>query len=134
GACFVIGARRDRRTGRERGHDLPAAPATRRPKTFPSERSQGPLNPERILGSAGDALVDRRVRAGLEHDEFAALDPVLQRVGVTASWRPKVIWVGAAILPSWPSASCAMTAFDWRMKASSGCCGRLRTKAASWSI
>jgi hypothetical protein len=53
------------------------------------------------------------------------------RVDVTMSWRPNVICVGAWILASWPSASCAMTASDSRMKASMGCLGRLRTKSLS---
>ena len=93
---------------------------------------------ERLLVELGDALVNRRVRAGFEHDDFTALDVGLQRLG-EAGRGDEVMpaegdLVGAEIRPSWLSASWAMTASDWRMKASSGCFGRLRTKAASWSI
>ena len=47
-----------------------------------------------------------------------------KRSEVTRSWRPKLIWVGAVIWASWATASWAITAFDWRMKASRGCFGR----------
>src|SRR4029077_14596324 len=57
-----------------------------------------------------------------------------KRVEVTKSCRPKVIWVGAFIRASYAKASWAMTALDWRRKASSGCFGRPRTNAASWSM
>src|SRR4030095_9963162 len=43
-----------------------------------------------------------------------------KRGEVTASWRPNVTCVGARMLPSRASASCAITAADWRMNASTG--------------
>ena len=43
--------------------------------------------------------------------------------------------LGRCVYPSGSAtASWAITAFDWRVKASSGCFGRPRTNAASWSM
>jgi DHA2 family methylenomycin A resistance protein-like MFS transporter len=56
------------------------------------------------------------------------------RVEVTTSFSPKVIWVGASIRPSTPEASCVSTASDWRRNASTGGIGRLRTNSASESM
>src|SRR5208282_6116313 len=36
---------------------------------------------QRLVVELGDAFVDRGMRAGLEHREFASLDAVLHRVG-----------------------------------------------------
>jgi len=73
---------------------------------------------QRLLVKCGNVLVEGSVRAVLEDVELRILDAVLQRgasakrVEVTMSWRPKVICVGARILPSWASASWAITASD----------------------
>src|SRR5260370_16855867 len=60
--------------------------------------------------------------------------PSAKRVEVTWSCRPKVICVGAVILPSCASASCAITALDYSRNAATDCAGRLRTKPASDGI
>ena len=93
---------------------------------------------EGLLVEFGGALVDRRVRAGLEHNKFTPLIPFVnvsaKRGPHTWSWRPRVICVGALIRASWARASWAITAFNSRIKASSGCVGRLRTKATTLAM
>src|SRR6266542_1776913 len=58
----------------------------------------------------------------------------MNRVEHSRSWRPRVTWVGAAILPSCAEASWPRTASDWRRNASTSGMGRLRTNSASESM
>src|SRR5271166_5555149 len=59
-----------------------------------------------------------------------SLSGAANRVEVTRSCRPNVIKVGAWMAASAAVASCASTAPDWRMKASTGGIGRPRTNSA----
>lgn len=52
-----------------------------------------------------------------------------KRVEHTMSYSPNVIRVGAFILPSWDSQSCAKTASLYLRNASTGCAGLLLTKS-----